>query len=177
MIELKNFKFKTNINEFTISEYEEIMGVIADEDQNYIEKWLNVFKILGADNDTISKLTDEDLFIYIEEMNKDILPNPILKKKIKIGDREWFAYEGDSFKLKLKDLSYIEKAIKTPNNYIAKVLAIIFKDPLLDDNYAPEIIAEREQLFSNLIIGDYMNYVTYVVEKITKKISVLNEPS
>jgi len=177
MIELKNFKFKTNINEFTISEYEKITAIIADEGQNYIQKWLDVFSVLGADEVTISKLTQEDLFAYMDKIDEDVLPNPILKQKIKIGEREWFAFEGDSFKLKLRDLSYIEKALKTPTNYFAKILAIIFKDPLLEDNYSDEVIVERTQLFNNLIVGDYMNYITYVVDKITKKIVILNEPS
>jgi hypothetical protein len=177
MIELKGFKFKTNINEFTIREYENITEIIAKDDANYIEKWLNVFEILGADKEVISKLTDEDLFAYIDEMNIEVLPSPILKKKIKIGDREWFAFEGDSFKLKLRDLSYIEKLLKEPTNYFAKVLAIIFKDPLLDNNYDIDIINERAELFNELIVGDYMNYITYVIEKITKKISIINEPS
>lgn len=175
MIELKSFKFKTNINEYTIEEYEKVTNIIAKEQDNYIQKWIDIFSVFCDNDKIITALTEEDLYAYMDELNKEVLPNKILKNKIQIGEREWIAYEGEEFKLKLKDLSYIEKYIKEPHNFFSKILAILFKDPLLEDNYSEEVISERSEIFKKLIAGDYLNYITIVTEKITKKIVIMND--
>jgi hypothetical protein len=174
MIKLKGFEFKTNINEFTIEEYEKITRIIERAQENYIQKWLDVFSILCDDDDIISSLTEEDLFEFIAKLDEINLPSSEMKKSIKIGDREWIAYQGDEFKLKLKDLSIIETFFKDKQDFFAKILAVIFKDPLLDNNLDLDVIHEREMLFRNLIAGDYLIYVTTIVEKIIKKVETID---
>lgn len=174
MIKLKDFEFKTNINEFTIDEYEKITRIVERQQDNHIQKWLDVFSILCQDENIISKLTEEDLFDFMEKLNEIHLPSPELKKIIEIDGRRWVAYEGEEFKLKLKDLSIIETFFNEKQDFFAKILAVIFKDPLLNNNSDMEVIYERERLFKNLIAGDYLIYITTIVEKIVKKLESIN---
>ncbi len=174
MIELKGFKFKTNINEFTIDEYEKIIKVIEKQDDNFIQKWVDVFSVLCDDKEIIGQLTEEDLFTFMGKLDEKNLPTPELKKYIEIDGRKWVAYEGEEFKLKLKELSIIETFFKEDDVFFAKIIAVIFKDPLLDNNLDLEVILEREKIFKNLIAGDYLVYVTTIVDKITKKFTQLN---
>jgi hypothetical protein len=175
MIELKGFKFKTNINEFTIEEYEKITRIVDRQQENYIQKWVDIFSILCLDEDIISQLTEEDLFAFIAKLDEVNLPSSEMKKSIKIGDREWIAYEGEEFKLKLRDLSIIETFFKEKQDFFAKILAVVFKDPLLDNNLEIDVILEREKLFKNLIAGDYLVYITTIVEKIVKKLESIDD--
>jgi hypothetical protein len=174
MIELKGFNFKTNINEFTIEEYEKMTKVIEKQEDNFIQKWIDVFSVLCNDKEIITQLTEEDLFAFMEKLDEKNLPTPELKKIIEIDGRKWIAYEGEEFKLKLKELSIIETFFKEDQPFFAKIIAVIFKDPLLDNNLDLEVILAREQIFNNLIAGDYLIYVTTIVEKITKKFQHLN---
>jgi hypothetical protein len=174
MIELKGFKFKTNINEFTIEEYEKITRIVDRQQENYIQKWVDIFSVLCENGEIISQLTEEDLFAFMDKLNEKNLPTPELKKIIEIDGRKWVAYEGENFKLKLKDLSIIESFFKDDEDFFAKILAVVFKDPLLDNNSNIDVILEREKIFKNLIAGDYLIYITTIVEKITKKFSNLN---
>lgn len=169
MIKLKGFEFKTNINEFTIEEYEKITRITERKEENHIQKWIDVFSVLCEDENIISQLTEEDLFDFMEKLNEIHMPSPELKKIIEIDNRRWIAYEGEEFKLKLKELSIIESFFKEDEDFFAKILAVIFKDPLLDNNLDIDVILEREIIFKNLIAGDYLSYITTIVEKITKR--------
>lgn len=174
MIKLKGFDFKTNINEFTIGEYELITKIAEKEENNFIQKWVDIFSVLCEDKKIISELTEEDLFAFIEKMNERKLPSNIMKNKIVIGDREWISFEGEEFKLKLKELSIIENFFNDDEPFFARILAVVFKDPLLDNNLDLSVISEREKIFKDLIAGDYLIYITTIVEKITKKLDYLN---
>ncbi len=174
MIKLKGFEFKTNINEFTIGEYELITKIVEKEQNNFIQKWVDIFSVLCEDKSIVAELTEEDLFEFMEKMNEKKLPSNTMKNKIVIGDREWIAYEGEEFKLKLKELSIIESFFEDEQPFFARILAVIFKDPLLDNNLDKDVIAEREKIFKDLIAGDYLIYITTIVDKITKKLDLLN---
>jgi len=173
MIELKGFKFKTNINEMTIAEWQLISNIVYSED-DFIEKYIRIFQVLGASEDIIDELEESDLLAFVDEFSKNTQLSIEKKRGFELDGRTYVAYEGDEYVLKLKDLSYIEKFCKKEKNFFSLMLAIVFKDTDVHNHYEEWEINRKAELFNNLNAGEYLNYITFITEKLTKKIENLN---
>jgi len=173
MIELKGFNFKTSINEMTIAEWQLISNIVYSED-DFVEKYIKIFQALGASDDIIDEMEESDLIAFVDEFSKNTQLSTVKKRGFELDGRTYVAYEGDEYVLKLKDLSYIEKSCKKEKNFFSLMLAIVFKDTDVINHYSEWEINRKAELFQHLNAGEYLNYITFITEKLAKKLENMN---
>jgi hypothetical protein len=175
-MEYKGFKLKTKLTELTVGEFEDISVILADENKDEIEKYMDVFERLGMPEDLLNNIQIDDFFLLVKEFHIPTIEN-IFNKSIELNGREYIAYDGDEYKIKVKDLAMIEKKVKKNNkNIFSYILAIIFKDiELTNEHYIDVHIEYKSKLFRDLISADYISYLLYVNDKVIKKIKMINE--
>lgn len=174
MKQIGDFNLKTDINEFTLIEFEGTMDILNKKELDSIDKYLSIFELLGMPEEISDKLDEEEFFKIIEMMKFDqkMEAGKELIKEITIDGYVYEAYEGDEYKLKIKDLALIESCIKKNGlKYLVESIAIIFKrkDLSRTEHYAPAHIKHKMELFKNVNAMLVYPYIIYIAEKIFKK--------
>lgn len=121
----KDYPVRNSPEEFTIEELEIIMFILQKEDINIFSKWMEIISILGVDQDVIDNI-DTDAFIELcltFKFSTDIE----LTKEIEIDGVTYFLFEGDEFKIKMKQLKEIEDIVRDRKFYFAKLCANLYK--------------------------------------------------
>jgi len=119
----KIYNVRNLFSEITIAEYEAITKLFDNEKLNNISLWIEIFNILGWDEELIDNL-DYNSFEEITtkfdftSVNKDII------KTVYLDEVPYSCYD-DEFKLKIRDLLKIEPLINT-EDYLAKIAAILY---------------------------------------------------
>jgi len=174
MLKINDLEFKTSVNEMNVWEFEQISFIFSDQtNHNFIDKYLSILKILGATEEFLDELTEDDLFKFVKALNVD---TPVKKKKIKsfkIGDRTYVSHTVKEFKLTARQLGLIEKVTKNGINTFGKMLGVIFLEvgELHGRSIDIKHIEEKAELFKQLNAGKYLPYVVYITDKITKKMN------
>ena len=163
----KSYEIKNEIKEFTIGEFEDICRILNSKEKNYIDKWIDIFSLLGIPENISG---DWDTFAFmkvIKEFNlSESQVDKVFKKDIKLND-EIYSYTGDEFKLTVREMRLIEDAVKkNESRYLGELLAIIYKREDLDKSitydlshikYKAEMI--RKQIKADIVIP-YMAFLS-----------------
>lgn len=177
MITIRDYQMKSELKEYTLYEFDLISATLNNEKLDYIDKYLNVLEILNVPQEIIDDLSDTEFIDIIK--NLVLLPptNDTLLKEIEIDGFIYEAYDGDEFKLKIKDLALIENSVKKNNGkFLAtEAMAIIFKRKDLSkvEHYTPAHIKYKTELFKNVNVDLVYNYIIFISEKTVKKLSTL----
>ena len=180
-----NFKFngeeyslRNTPEELTISEFEQISSIINNEELDYIDKFMTIFKHIGLDEELIEEL-DGKTFI---QLTKDFMNYQYTAELINEVEIDGYTYvasdrhidgEKITYVPRIKDLKLIEKYIKqNQNKYAAKVMAVIFKrnDLTKTEHYDDAHIKHKAELFSNQPYSVILPYIGVVLEQITTNI-------
>lgn len=169
MIEYKGHSFKNSISEFTIKEFEEISAILNDEELEQVEKYMEVFEKLGIPTQVVDEMSDDDFFYLIRQF--DLKSSMALSPAVEIEGHLYVAHDGE-FKMRVKDLSLIEKAVaKNPNKCLARVMAVIFKREDLSrvEHYTEAHLKHKEKLFEKQPAVLAYPYLVHVIENLNKK--------
>lgn len=174
MIKIYDCEIKTSLNEFSLKEFEDITAIKnSNQYEDDIDKYIKILEYLKVQTEIIDKI-DFDLFLdIVKAFNDGGLESRDMTPIITIDGYNYIAYTDEEFKLKLKDLSIIQKYIKADNNkWIVKTIATIFKREDLSDieNYEPAHIEYKCKLFGDIDVKLVIGYVFYIHEKIANKI-------
>jgi hypothetical protein len=179
MITIKGVEIPTQIEDFTIEQFEIVTRILNDQDITVIERYINVLEALKVPDQFINDLTDDELFDIIksfQEKTEDFKMDLI--RTLEVNGFKYEAYaEDEKFILKAKDLSFIEKSLSDKNNFFSGVLAIVFKREDLNDkeHYTSAHIKYKTTLFKSLNARDYYPYVIWISQKINEKIKAIND--
>lgn len=182
MIKIYDFEIKTSLNEFSLKEFEDITAIKnSNKYEDDIDKYIKILEYLKVPDDIIDKVDFDTLMDIVKSFNEGGLDSRDLIPSIEINGYKYIAFEDEEFKLKIKDLSLIQKHIKSDNNkWIVKSIATIFKREDLTniENYEPAHINYKCELFSSLNASLFIGYIFYIHEKIANKIkSQIDEQS
>jgi len=169
MIKIGTTKINNEITEFSIEQFEKLSATMANKELDQFEKWAKIFVDLGADEDEVYDL-DFDKFTEIVKKFSDTKKKPDTKflKSIEVDGYTYQSYE-DEFKLNVRDLKMIEKAVSTsPENYVSKVLAIIFKrtDLTKAEHYGDSHIALKSKMFKEQKANIAIPFMAYIGAKL-----------
>jgi hypothetical protein len=172
MINVKEYPLRNSLNEFTIQEFEKVTAILNREDLESVEKYMEALLYLGLPEEILDELSDDEFFkiiaafTFTEETAE-------LRPRVEIGSHTYVAYEGESFTLKVKDLSLIEKAVmKRPEAYLSRAMAIIFKreDLTRTEHYAEAHLEEKTKLFQKENATLAYPYLIHITQKLRQKI-------
>lgn len=160
-------QIKGHLEEINVAGFEQLCKIVLEERDDIIDKHLEIFAVLGMEESDIDLITPAEFLEVVKQftlLDKEIKD---FQKEIIIDGKTYQAFTGDKFILSVRDLARIEKYIKlSPLAFIAEMLAVIYKDPLIskDDNYKPEYLAEKSILFRRSVMSDvaypYINLIT-----------------
>ncbi len=162
-------------NELTIPQFESICQLSMLPTDDYIERYITIFEILGITPDETEQIDTEDFMNAIKQFNLTKWDYSNFVPEIKIGDKIYRAFTGDKYVLSVPDLSKIEHFIKkNPKVYLAEMLAIIYKDIELDKktNRQDDVIITRAKLFREELKAEVMlPYVTLILNKVVTQLN------
>jgi len=172
MYNVKGFELKNTLADMTVKEFETISHILKDESKETIERYLDVLEELGMPEDLMDSLSDVELFDIIKAFSAE---NPFTKliPAVEVDGYTYVAYpEGESFVIKARDLSLIEKAIKNEANFLSRILAIVFKREDLGktEHYAGAHITHKAKLFGALNAGQMYPYLLHITDTLNKHI-------
>jgi hypothetical protein len=179
MIEIKGVQIPTQIEDFTIEQFESVTKILNDQDTTIIERYIDALYALKLSDDFLNDLSDDDLFEIIksfQDKTEDF--KMLLHRTLEVGGFIYEAYaEGEEFSLKAKDLVFIEKSLGDKNNFFSGVLAIVFKRSDLGnkEHYTSAHVKHKTSLFKTLNARDYYPYIIWISQKLNEKIKTINE--
>lgn len=183
MIKVGSKEIKNLASEMDIQTFEKVSSFINDNKSETFEKWINIFVYLGADESEINEMDFNDFRKCVKEFNEAREQiKPVYTKTLEIDGYTYQSYD-EEFKLSVRDLKYIEKSIKKdPANYLARMMAIIFKrtDLTPTEHYADAHIDFKAKLFKKQNAELVIPFVAYVGNKLNEtieKIKESNEPT
>jgi hypothetical protein len=169
MIKIGTTKINNEITEFSIEQFEKLSATMANKELDQFEKWAKIFVDLGADEDEVYDLEFEKFTEIVKDFC-DTKKKPT-KKFLKSIDFDGYTYQSheDEFKLNVRDLKMIEKAVSTsPENYICKVMAIIFKrtDLTKAEHYGDSHLALKSKMFKEQKANIAIPFMAYIGAKL-----------
>lgn len=176
MVEIKGHKIKSAFNELTIAEYEKQVKILNDSKMDYIEKYCKIFAILGLPEDIIDDLEIDEMVDLVRALASSTVEGDGMKQSVNINGFEYVGFEGESFKLKMGDMLHIEKIVKNhPNQYIARVIAVIMKrsDLSKNEHYENAHIEHKAKLLGDERMCDFIGYLLYIQDKIVNKAKMM----
>jgi hypothetical protein len=178
MIKVGSKEIKNLASEMDIQTFEKVSSFINDNEAETFEKWINIFVYLGVDENELNDMEFNDFRECVREFNKPAPKvDPSYTKTLEIDGYTYQSYE-DEFKLSVRDLKYIEKAIrKDSGNYLAKMMAIIFKrtDLTPTEHYADAHIDFKTKLFKKQNAELVIPFVAYVGNKLNETVQKVKE--
>jgi len=169
MVEIRGYQINNQVSELTIDQFEKVSKILNDEELDKFEKWADVFILLGVPIDEVNDMDFDEFIHYVKDFNS-VESNTDLEmiQEFELDGYTYRAYE-DEFKLRVRDLKMIEKAMGKDNkNYFAKLLSIIFKrtDLTNAEHYENAHLKHKEKLFKDLNATIVVPYIVAVSRKL-----------
>ena len=165
---------KNQLSEMSIKEFEEICSILTIE-QDYIERHIKIFNILGISDSDINDIEPKEFIRIAKEFNITSWTGNEFVKEITIGDRIFQSYSGTKYVLSIRDLSKIEQYIKKDRqNYIVEMLAIIYKEVGVpkDKWYDKDHLEDKISLFKDNLTADIaVPYIELIMNDVIKNIA------
>ena len=180
MIKINEKDWITNIDEMTIGQFEQVMTIINKEEHRFIvDKYIKIFKVLGADESDIQALSDDQFFQIIGAYDLNGSKIEQLPRTIEVDGYQYAAYEeGKEVHLGLSGLAKIEKAM-AERDFYSYLLAILFKreDQTSEEHWRDYNLSARRKRFKALPAHTYFSWVQWMAEKIKTNIEFINDKS
>lgn len=166
----KKYNVKNETNEILIGEFEDLIETMNSE-KNYIDRWSEVFVLLGLPQDVVDDMDSEDFINIIKEMNITIDRDMELTPEIEI-EGILYKLKSNEIKISVKDMRFIEDfIIKGKNKYIGDIMAVLYRNEKSDDviNYDLSHIKHKAKLFrENVTVDKSIPFIKYLSTKIVK---------
>lgn len=167
MVEIRGYEVKNNVTEFTVAEFEKVSAILNDENLDKFERWADVFIYLGVPVEEVNDMEFNEFANYVKVFNEsNVDKESVMTKELEIEGYTYRAYE-DEFKLTVKDLKLIEKAIKNnATEYFPYMLAVIFKrtDLTKVEHYTEAHLKHKAKLFKDLKATVAVPFIVHVAK-------------
>lgn len=174
----KNQEIRSSIEEFTIGEFEYLSSVINDSSRNHIDKWTEIFKFCGMDEEILDDMDSFDFIKLIGEFNVFEVKRTEIEKSIVLDDIFYFSYD-EEFKISVKEMKIIEGFIKdSQDKYIGDIMAVLYKRPDVDKNitFDPSHIKYKAKLIRSQVNASVcVPIINYISKKLIKEVNILDE--
>jgi len=173
-LESETIEIKSDVKEMNIDVFEKICGIFDNKKYDQIDKYIEIFKVLGLTEDQIGQIDAYYFIDLVKEFNLTKAEQPDFTKEIIIDGFTYQAFEKEKFVLSVRDLAKIENYIKKDNiKYIGEMLAIIYKrtDLTKVEHYTDAHIKFKADLFRKELKADIaLPYLVLLSNKIIKSI-------
>ena len=167
MVKIRDYEIKNNVSEFTVEEFEKISAILNDEDLDKFERWADMFIYLGVPVEDVNDMEFKEFVEHVKTFNDTKVDTESkMVQEIEVEGYTYRSYE-DEFKLKVKDLKLIEKAIKkNANDYFPYLLAVIYKrtDLTNTEHYTEAHLKHKAKLFKNLNASIAVPFIIHVAQ-------------
>jgi hypothetical protein len=167
-------EIKNDITEYTISEYEKIVTLFNNKSLDYIDKYIEVFKISGMTEDQIAELDATYFISLVKEFNLLHTIDTDIVQTIELDGYEYKCFEdGKKFILSVRDLAKIENFIKrNQTEYLSDMIAVLYKrtDLTKVEHNDDAHIKHKSKLFKNLNANITLPFIKLLVQKVVKNI-------
>lgn len=190
MIEVKDNLGETYVmrslpSEITVGDFEKIISTLNDKATETLSRYAIVFHILGLPKAVIEEMELEELGSLIKTFTEHSAVAPSeMQHMVEINGDVYRAYDGETFRIKVKDMKAIEKCIGQGKTWIADMLSVLFKKDGLNDaeHYDKNHIAHKADLFRKELTADiafpYMVEVSArMVQAVKKETNATTEPA
>ena len=171
MVKILDKEIPNQLKELTVQQFEDITSIHAQQDLDAIEKHLKVFELFGITENDFENTTIEQFKMYVKEFN-NIKGKPLLQPTIELDGYKCTAFEGEEFKLSVKDTKHIEKVMNSKHKgYISEMLAILFKreDLTKAEHYSDAHIKHKAKMIRELKAELAVPYLVEIGQKLSKQ--------
>lgn len=178
MVKILDKEIPNQLNELTIQQFEDITSIHAQQDLDAIEKHLKVFELFGITESDFEDTSIEQFRQYVKQFN-NIKGKPELQSTIELDGYKYTAFEGEEFKLSVRDTKHIEKVMNSRHKgYISEMLAILFKrdDLTKTEHYDSAHIKHKAKMIRELKAELALPFLVEIGQKLSKEIPK-NEPA
>ena len=171
MVTILGRDIPNQLSELNIQQFENITSIHAINELDAIEKHLKVFEVLGLNESDFEDTTIEQFRQYVKEFN-NIKGKPELKSTIEIDGYNYTAFEGDEFKLSVRDTKHIEKVLNSKHKgYLSEMLAILFKrdDLTKTEHYDSTHIKHKAKMIRELKADLVVPFLVEIGQKLAKQ--------
>lgn len=178
MVKILDKKIPNQLNELTIQQFEDITSIHAQQDLDAIEKHLKVFELFGINESDFEDTSIEQFRQYVKQFN-NIKGKPELQSTIEMDGYKYTAFEGEKFKLSVRDTKHIEKSMNSRHKgYISEMLAVLFKrdDLTKAEHYDSAHIKHKAKMIRELKAELALPYLVEIGQKLSKELPK-NEPA
>lgn len=178
MVKILDKEIPNQLKELTVQQFEDITSIHAQQDLDAIEKHLKVFELFGITENDFEDTTIEEFKKYVKEFN-NLKGKPQLQSNIELDGYNYTAFEGDEFKLSVRDTKHIEKVMHSKHKgYLSEMLAILFKrdDLTKAEHYDSAHIKHKAKMIRELKAELAVPFLVEIGQKLSKEIK-RNEPA
>lgn len=158
---------KAQLEEISIADFERLYTVLAEEREDILDKYIEIFSILGLPDEALDVMTPKEFLDLAKQFTEVEWNSSEFKKDITVDNKLYVGYTGDKFKLSVRDLAKIEKYLKAGDGRcMGEILAVIYKDTSIpkEQQYSEEHIKEKAELFRKHLTADvvlpYINLIS-----------------
>lgn len=178
MVKILDKEIPNQLKELTVQQFEDITSIHAQQDLDAIEKHLKVFELFGITENDFEHTTIEQFKTYVKDFN-NIKGKPELQSAIELDGYNYTAFEGEEFKLSVRDTKHIEKVMNSRHKgYISEMLAILFKrdDLSKTEHYDTTHIKHKAKMIRELKSELAVPYLVEIGQKLSKEIKKNEAP-
>lgn len=172
----EEYQIKNHPTEVSVKTFEEISTLLNDESKDEIERYIEIFNILGIPEEVIDNMDYDDFIGVIKAMQIEFIAKDEFQQEFEINGFTYRAFD-DEFKLKVKEMSLIESYVKKDSNkFIGELLAILFKRTDLSkiEHFESAHIKHKAELFrEHLMIDIALPYIKILSEKLVGNLKLL----
>jgi hypothetical protein len=182
MVIVKGHEVMNCAAEMSLEMFERVSAILSEEIalpnstkgafkyETQIEKYCDVLEAAGLPLGVVEEMELEEFQKAVKEWCS-FVPEPYeMIKEFELNGRTYKAFEGEEYKLPVKDGRLIEKYAKANNKkYLAEMLAVIFKDTELTnaEHYANAHIKNKANIFRKQLKGSVaVPYAMLIAKKI-----------
>lgn len=163
---IKN-KLRNEASEILVGEWERLSVILTNPNMDTIEKYQNIFEILGMKKEEIEDMDTSEFFELIKEFRDTDMAN--MNELVDSVEYEGYTYTAKK-DLKIKDTKLIEKFIKSGEPFTATCMAVIFRRNDLSDveHYENKHLTYKANIFrKHMTVSIAMPYIA----KLSKELS------
>jgi hypothetical protein len=171
----KVYEVKSTMSEILINDFETIISIMNNK-KNYIDRWSEVFIILGLPEAVLENMDSSDFINVIKEIDINTDVEVKLEKEITI-DNVVYKTKHDEVKISVKEMRLIEKfIIDNDSKYIGDIMAVLYRNESSDDtiNFDLSHIKYKAKLFrDNVTVDKSLPFLKYLSTKIVKDFNTI----
>lgn len=174
MIKVREYEVKNSIDELTVEEFETVAGFTNDTSLDYLDKQLSIFEYLGVPPEVWEDMEVDEFKKIVNDLNQPYGKELEFQPTIEIDGYTYRAFD-DEFSLTIKDLKFIERAVKKDGKkWMALSMGIIFKreDLTKTEHYTDAHIKQKAKLFKDIKANIAMPYIQYIGKQLNEALEV-----